>query len=107
MTASRKPSTRLAARNSAPNTARLTTETCQRSLPISEAYWRRPTKVELGSIREAVSEIHMVHAVQPTYTTTTISIAGESARPTASRDAKRRLTKDIGIIFHRLVACFD
>src|SRR5258707_7386281 len=100
MTASRKPSARLAARNSAPNTVRFITETCQRSLPISEAYWRKPTKVELGSIREAVREIHIVHAVQPTYTTTTTSIAGDSAMPTASRDAKRCRTKDIGIIFH-------
>src|SRR6266700_3605831 len=87
--------------NNAPNTARLTTETCQRSLATSDAYCRKPTKLELGSIRDAVNEIHVVHAVQPTYTTTTTSNAGDSDRPTASRDAKRGLTKDIGIISHR------
>ena len=52
--------------NKPPNIARLLTEICQRSLLMSEAYWRKPTKLELGSIREPVNEIHMVQAVQPT-----------------------------------------
>ena len=52
--------------NSTPKTTRLLTETCQRSLANSASYWRRPTKMELGSIREPVNEIQMVQPVQPT-----------------------------------------
>ena len=52
--------------NSTPKTTRLLTETCQRSLANSASYCRRPTNVELGSIRDAVSEIQIVQIVQPT-----------------------------------------
>ncbi len=50
---------------STPKTARLVTETFQRSLANSASYCRRPTKVELGSIRDAVIEIQIVQTVQP------------------------------------------
>jgi hypothetical protein len=41
------------------------TETCHRSLAIRLEYCRRPTKVELGSIRELVNDIQIVHPIAP------------------------------------------
>ena len=55
----------LTATNSTPKTIRLCTETSQRSLANSCSYWRKPTKTELGSMREPVNEIQIVQPVAP------------------------------------------
>ena len=81
--------------NKPPNIARLLTEICQRSLLMSEAYWRKPTKLELGSIREPVNEIHMVQAVTDMSTTIT-SMAGASASIAAAGTQGRVSARQTG-----------
>ena len=51
--------------NRQPKIAMLRTETCQRSLSIRLLYCRSPTNTELGSIRELVNDIQIVHPIEP------------------------------------------
>ena len=62
--------------NRQPKIAMLRTETCQRSLSIRLLYCRSPTNTELGSIRELVNDIQIVHPIEPQYATSAISSAG-------------------------------
>ena len=65
-TASRKPMARQPAMNSTPNSAMFCSESTQRSLSNSRAYCFRPTKSEIGSVRELLTEIRIDHSTLPT-----------------------------------------
>lgn len=64
-TASRKPITRQANTNSKPYTARLCSESIQRSLSNRRWYWARPMKCRDGKVRDAVIDIPSVQTAAP------------------------------------------
>ena len=52
--------------NSTPNSAMFCSESVQRSLSNRRAYCLRPTKSEIGSVRELLTEMRIDHSTLPT-----------------------------------------